>query len=85
MDGDTQHGAVMHELGVLEGKVDGIISRQDQANGRTSKLEGKVEVIQEQQAKSDGRLTAYGWIFGGGMALIGIVLTAIQLYFSARK
>jgi hypothetical protein len=85
MDTSIQHSEIMHKLGVLEGKVDGIITRQDFANGRVGKLEGKVELIEKQQARADGRLTAYGWIFGGGISVIGLILVAIQVYFSVHK
>lgn len=70
---DEQVGQMMKEIGILQGLVAGIGTRLDTANGRTSKLEGKVELIETQQARADGRLTAYGWIFGGLIAVIGVV------------
>lgn len=79
-----EHGQIMHQLGVLEGKVDGIISRQETANGRTAKLEGKVELIEKQQARADGRLTAYGWVFGAVIGIGGIVFAAFQIYIALK-
>lgn len=82
------HNEIILSIGRLEGKVDtgflAVTQRMDTANGRTSKLEGKVELIEKQQARADGRLTAYGWIFGGGISIIGIILVCVQIYFSIK-
>ncbi len=80
MNEETQHGEIMHQLGVLEGKLDGVITRQETANGRTSKVEGKVELIEKQQARADGRLTAYGWVFGAVIAIGGLAVGIIQIF-----
>ncbi len=77
---ETQHLEIMHKLGVLEGKMDGVISRQETANGRTSNLEGKIELIEKQQARADGRLTAYGWVFAAVLGIGGLALTALQTF-----
>lgn len=80
MTDDTQHGQIMNKLGILEGKVDGILTRQDTANGRTSKLEGKVELIEKKQAGTDSRFATAAWIFGATVALIGLAFVILTFY-----
>lgn len=74
---DEQIFNLMQSIGRLEGKLEtgfaAIGQRMDAQNGKVNKLDGKVELMETQQARSDGRLTAYGWIFGVIVAIIGLV------------
>ncbi len=79
---DENHSQIMLAIGELKGLVNSILSYQNIQNGRTSKLEGKVELIEKQMARADGRLTAYGWVFGVVVALIGIILPITQIYLN---
>ena len=73
---DVDHGEIMLFLGRLDGKLDGLIGRQDIANGRTSKLEDRVNDLESTRDKQSG-----GWKVG---SILGAGISTF-VYFILNK
>lgn len=72
-----EHSDIMLLLGRLDGKLDGLIERQIQANGRTSKLEDRVDNLESTRDQQKGGLKVSGVVAGAVSTAMYFILGKI--------
>ncbi len=69
-----QHDQILFMLGKMDGKIDGIIARQDVQNGRLGKHDDMLAGLKAYQDKQSGEIKIWGILGGFVTSLVMMVL-----------
>ena len=72
------HSDIMFKLGTIESKIDGIIARQDVANGRLGKHDTFLAELKSYQDRQSGEMKAWAIVASAIGTLIAIGATYLH-------